>query len=50
MIGALLGTSQAHRDLPGPGFAAALVLLREETLLPRVGRHPAAAICAATRR
>ncbi len=47
----LLGAPQARRVLPRTVFAAALVVFgaKQPKPRPRVGRHPAGAICAATR-
>ena len=38
---ALLGASQAHRVLPGPGFAAALVVLDPKTTAATTSRQAA---------
>ena len=41
MSPALLGASQAHRVLPGPGFAAALVVLDPNTTAATTSRQAA---------
>ena len=38
---ALLGASQAHRSLPGPGFAAALVVFDPNTTAATTSRQAA---------
>jgi hypothetical protein len=50
-LAALLGAPQAHRVPPRTDFAAALAVFvgKQPQYRPRVVRHPAGAICAATR-